>query len=204
MLIDRFAKSELIWLPEQGIGYFPVTESPYDAEYFERIQKNSGTNIGLALNAARVKLVNEYTRGEVLDIGIGSGAFLARKNPTFGYDINPVAVEWLRKHRLYREPWAGADSMTFWDSLEHIHDPTEYLMGCREYAFVSCPIYQNAEHILRSKHFRKDEHCWYWTEEGICRFMAYFSFELVEYNDMETQIGREDIGTFVFKRKQSV
>jgi len=199
-MFSQFAQGQLQWLPEIGIGYYPVTDAPYDAAYFEKYQQMSGTNIGLTLNAARVKLVNKYTRGEVLDIGIGSGVFLGRKNPTFGYDINPVAVEWLKKNRLYREPWEGAESMTFWDSLEHIHDPTPYLQGCRTYAFVSCPIYESAEHILCSKHYRKDEHCWYWTEEGLCRFMSYFGFELVEHNLMETEIGREDIGTFVFKR----
>jgi hypothetical protein len=65
---------------------------------------------------------------------------------------------------------------------------------------VSCPIYENSEHILRSKHFRKDEHCWYWTEQGLITFMRHYGFEVVESNRMESDIGREDIGTFVFKR----
>jgi len=198
-LLDRFVDNQLIWMPELGIGYFPVTASPYDGEYFDRIKKNSATDIGMLLQKARVNLVNKYTKGEVLDIGIGSGLFLCRKN-TFGYDINPVAVDYLIEHRLYRHPLKGANSMTFWDSLEHIHDPTMHLQGAREYVFVSCPIYKDAEHILRSKHFRKDEHCWYWTDEGLRRFMAYFGFECLESNDMETQIGREDIGSYVFKR----
>jgi hypothetical protein len=196
-LIDRFAQAQLNWLPE--VGYYPVTESPYDAAYFEKIKKNAGTDIGLALNRARVHLVNKYTKGEVLDIGIGAGTFLARPD-TYGFDINPVAVDWLLHHRLYRNPVGGAESMTFWDSLEHIHDPSDILKACEKYAFVSCPIYEDDAHILRSKHFRKDEHCWYWTEKGLCVFMSYFGFECQESNRMETDIGREDIGTFVFKR----
>ena len=198
-LLDRFTEKQLIWLPEQGIGYYPVTDSPYDAAYFERVKSNAETEIGLRLQKARVTLVNKYTKGEVLDIGIGSGLFLSRKD-TWGYDINPVAIEYLVRHRLYRHPSQGAESMTFWDSLEHIHDPTMYLNGAREYVFVSMPIYRDVDHLLGSKHYRKDEHCWYFTEDGLLRFMNYFGFECLESNDMETQIGREDIGTFVFKR----
>jgi hypothetical protein len=200
MIFGQFALGQLNWLPELGIGYFPVTESPYDEAYFDRIQANSGTNIGLGLNRARVHLVNKYTKDEVLDIGIGSGLFVASRKNTVGYDINQKAIDWLIERKKYRHPFKGANSLTFWDSLEHIHDPTLHLQGAREYVFVSIPIFEDAAHILRSKHYRKDEHCWYFTTDGICRFMNYFGFELVEFNRMESDIGREDIGTFVFKR----
>jgi hypothetical protein len=198
-ILAHFFNNQLNWLPELGIGYFPVKESPYDAAYFAKYQEMSKTGIGLALQRARVHLVNKYTKADVLDIGIGSGLFLCRHN-TYGYDINPVAVEYLIKHRLYRHPMRGATALTFWDSLEHIHDPSLHLQGAKEYVFVSCPIYENSEHILRSKHFRKDEHCWYWTEHGLITFMRHYGFELVESNRMESEIGREDIGTFFFHR----
>ena len=134
-----------------------------------------------------------------MDIGIGSGAFLQRWN-TYGYDINPKAIEYLIDNKLYRHPFKGGHGITFWDSLEHIHDPTMIIQGAKEYIFVSMPIYDDSNHILRSKHFRKDEHCWYFTENGLIMFMQYYGFECIEVNDMETQIGREDIKTFVFKR----
>jgi len=200
MVFDTFAQQELQWLPELGIGYYPVTSMPYDADYFNKYQLMADTEIGLKLNQARIDLVNKYTKLDVLDIGIGSGSFVLGRENTYGYDINPFATEWLIKRSLYRHPFKGANSLTFWDSLEHIQDPRLHLSGVKEYAFISAPIYRDAEHIKVSKHFRKDEHCWYWTKDGLCTFMDAFGFELVEYNDMESQIGREDIGTFVFKK----
>jgi len=74
------------------------------------------------------------------------------------------------------------------------------LQGAKEFVFVSCPIYDDVEHVLRSKHFKPDEHCWYWTIKGLTTFMRIFGFEVQEINWMETEIGRESIATFVFKR----
>jgi hypothetical protein len=159
----------------------------------------SDTDIGERLNQARIELVNKYTDGLVLDIGIGSGAFLQRLN-TYGFDINPKAIEYLIQNKLYRHPFKGGHGITFWDSLEHIHDPTMIIQGAKEYIFVSMPIYDDSNHILRSKHFRKDEHCWYFTMNGLIMFMQYYGFQCIEINNMETEIGREDIKTFVFKR----
>ena len=200
MIFETFAQDELQWLPELGIGYYPVKAMPYDADYFNKYVMMADTEIGHKLNQARIDLVNKYTKLDVLDIGIGSGIFVESRENTYGFDINPIAVDWLIERNFYRHPFRGANSLTFWDSLEHIHDPRLHLSGAKEYVFVSCPIYEDAEHIKRSKHFRKDEHCWYWTIQGLVTFMGAFGFEVQEINWMETELGREDIGTFVFKR----
>lgn len=200
MIFETFAAEELQWLPELGIGYYPVKAMPYDEDYFAKYEIMAETDIGIKLNEARVDLVNKYTKLDVLDIGIGCGTFVKSRENTFGFDINPFGVKWLIERHLYRHPFKGANSLTFWDSLEHIHDPRLHLAGAKEYVFVSCPIYDDAEHIKRSKHFRKDEHCWYWTMQGLITFMDAFGFEVQEVNWMEKEIGREDIGTFVFKR----
>jgi SAM-dependent methyltransferase len=201
MIFESFADGELNWLPEIGIGYYPVKDAPYNEDYFAKYQVMAETEIGIALNQARLDLVNKYTKLDVLDIGIGSGAFVQARENSYGFDINPYAVDWLIERGLYRHPFRGANSLTFWDSLEHIHDPRMHLQNAKEYVFVSCPIYRDAEHIKASKHFRKDEHCWYWTHDGLLIFMFAFGFELIEHNTMESDLGREDIGTFVFKRK---
>jgi hypothetical protein len=202
-MIEKFADRQLSWMPEVGIGYYPVKDSPYDAEYFVRVTANSRTQIGVRLNQARLQLVDKYlgVSDTVLDIGIGSGAFVEACQPRAkGFDINPVAIEWLTERGLYRAPYRPVHSMTFWDSLEHIHDPTEILKNIECYAFVSMPIYRSLDHLMGSKHRRYDEHCWYFTHDGIKLFMGIYGFDLVEHNQMETEIGREDIGTFVFKR----
>lgn len=199
-LYNEIAKSQLSWLPNLGIGYYPVVANPYDDAYFQAYNAIKETPIGLALNKARTDLVNRYCNGSVLDIGIGNGAFVEGRENSFGYDINPVAVQWLIDNTKYRHPFKGADALTFWDSLEHIHNPTLMLQGAKEFVFISCPIYDDVDHVLRSKHFKPDEHCWYWTAEGLVKFLEPFGFQIQEVNWMETEIGREDIGTFVFKR----
>lgn len=200
-ILSELMQDQLIWLPEIGIGYYPVKDSPYNDAYFENYQKITNTDIGKQLNNARINLVNRYTSDKVLDIGIGSGVFVINRPNTFGYDINPAAVKWLNDQNKFLAP-EKINAMTFWDSLEHIHDPSDLLSMIENYAFVSCPIYKDAEHIKKSKHFKKSEHCWYWTIEGLCRYMNKFGFECVEFNWQETNIGREDIGAFVFKKNR--
>jgi hypothetical protein len=193
---------KLQWLPEVGIGWFPVSVNPYDEAYWKRYREMDGTPVGIKLTGMRVDLVRRYTKGPVVDIGIGGGRFVAAlPGASKGFDINPAAVEWLygagRWHDPYSEP---CESATFWDSLEHIHDPSALLANVRRYAFVSVPIFKDCADILRSKHYRKTEHCWYFTVAGIQKFMAHFGFEQLERNGMEQRAGRQQIESFVFKR----
>lgn len=201
----------LVWLPEVGIGYYPVPDSaaPYDDAYFERYQRQDKTEVGDRLNRARVELVQKYTKGDELicDVGIGGGRFVSDLKAAElcmrvrGTDVNQRAIDWLTERGIWHVPTdQPVDCLTFWDSLEHIHDPAPILASARRHVFVSIPIFRDCEHILRSKHFRKDEHCLYFTRDGFRTFMAEHGFELVESNTMEQDAGREDIGTFVFKR----
>jgi hypothetical protein len=199
---NLFASKKLQWLEEVGIGYLDYPAVPYDLDYFQKYIGYEDTEIGQRLNDARVDLVDAYTRGTVIDVGIGSGLFCRTRANTFGCDINPHAIEWLAGRGLYLTPdeERPVEALTFWDSLEHIPDPSELLAGAKEFVFISCPIYDGVQSVLASKHYRPGEHFWYWTAEGMANFMAMFGFELVESNQMESDLGREDIGTFVFKR----
>jgi hypothetical protein len=55
--------------------------------------------------------------------------------------------------------------------------------------------------VLRSKHFRPTEHCWYFTRPGLVFAMKLCGFVLVSESNIETELGREDIGTFAFRRE---
>ena len=200
-MFEELSEGKLIWLPESGIGFYPVTECPYDKNYFNKYVEMSKTKIGIELTKARVDLVNKYTDKEVIDIGIGCGNFVEARKNTYGFDINPFGVQWLNDNEKFKNPYNGSENLTFWDSLEHIHNPKDLLTNCNQYIFVSLPIFINSEHLMKSKHRRYDEHCWYFTEEGFKLFMAMNDFEYVESNWMESQLGRESIGTYVFKRK---
>lgn len=192
-----------IWSPELGIGYYPVKDQPYDQAYFDKYVAMENTPMGVAITQARKQLVDKYVNpnhtGTVLDIGIGSGAFVKTSPNFYGLDINPAAQKWLEENNKQGDS-RGYHALTFWDSLEHIHDPDELLAQATRYVFISAPIYRDCYHVLGSKHFRKDEHCWYWTHEGLIEFMALHGFTYVEHNQMETELGREDIGTYVFSR----
>lgn len=185
------------------MGYYPVTASPYDGAYWDKYRAMDRTPVGDKLTAARMALVQRYYKGSslnLIDIGIGGGRFVEDMD-CCGYDINPDAMLWLEARGRLVNPWhQSVEAVTFWDSLEHIHDPRPLLANVRSWVFVSLPIFENYAHIKRSKHFRPDEHVWYFSQKGLTRFMGEAGFELVLSNSMEQSAGREDIGTFVFRR----
>jgi hypothetical protein len=197
----------LTWDDEHGVGFLPVTAFVYDDAYFAKYRGYQETALGVALEGARCNLVERFKVREVLDVGVGALSFLRtligrRVVSTFGgFDVNPAAVAKLRASGLWADPRDEVfEALTFWDSLEHIDDPRPYLAGARSFVFVSTPIYRDRGHVLASKHFRPDEHCWYFTAAGLRWFMRELGFECLEESRIESDLGREDIGTFVFKR----
>ena len=71
----------------------------------------------------------------------------------------------------------------------------------REWLFMSLPVFNDVDHVLRSKHFKPDEHFWYFTRDGLVAAMLMCGFKLVAESDVESELGREDIGTFAFRRE---
>jgi methyltransferase family protein len=207
LLVAQFSSRRLTWWPEIGIGYYPVEAglAPYDQDYFDRFERDANTDLGRALMRARFDFVERHFRGKLIDVGIGSGAFVelrrGRGRSTYGYDVNPAGLKWLNDRMLLVDPYlVPFAAMTLWDVLEHVADFPALLAGVREWLFVSLPIFRNAEHVLGSKHFRPDEHCWHFTRDGLVFAMKCGGFGLVEESAIETELGREDIGTFAFRR----
>src|SRR6185295_18228706 len=91
---------------------------------------------------------------------------------------------------------------TFWDVLEHIEEPERYFerMPDSAFAFLSVPIFGDLTAIRASKHYRPGEHLYYFTEEGLARWMAMHGFRLLERDDFETRAGRDNILSFAFRR----
>jgi len=203
----QFSRRRLTWWPQIGIGWYPVEAGiePYDQEYFERVDGDAQTPLGRALMIGRHEFVERHWHGALVDVGIGSGAFIERRSherATWGYDVNPAGIQWLMERKLFVDPYrCPFDAMTLWDVLEHIPDYQPLLANVRKWLFVSLPIFRDAEHVLRSKHFRPREHCWYWTQPGLIYAMKQCGFELVSESNVETELGREDIGTFAFRRE---
>lgn len=185
------------------MGYYPVTDAPYDRDYFLKYQGYALTELGREITDYRVSLVEEFYRdGALVDVGIGCGAFVqARGGQTRGYDVNPAGVRWLTARGLWTDPYAEpVPAVTLWDVLEHLPEPQRLLGQVTQLVFTCLPIFRDASHVLASKHFRRDEHCWYWTREGLRAWMSEHGFRCIHEGDRETRLGREDILTFVFRR----
>lgn len=199
---------ELSWCQKEGIMYqTDMRQSvPYDIEYYNKYVQMESTPIAKALNCGRVTLTEKYCNS-LLDIGIGAGTFIKSFSGTaFGFDINPTAVAWLHANNIFCNPYKqmpDVSGLCFWDSLEHIPAPSELLTLMRngQYAFVSIPIIADLTKIKQNKHYKPDEHYYYFTQEGLIRYMHDSGFDLIEVTDYETQAGRESILTFVFKKR---
>lgn len=203
--------NELNW--QDGIGFLPFNDNPvpYDEAYFLKYQGLARTGQGKYITQLRANLVEAHAgfckpEMVVLDVGIGCGCFIQamRLNgwDCKGTDINPVAIKWLEHKNLLWKEGDKATILTFWDVLEHIPDPSSIFDHHKaQFVFVSMPIFRDKEHVLRSKHFKPGEHCWYFTHMGLESFMARQGYQLTRSNKMETDRGgREDIGSFVFRR----
>jgi hypothetical protein len=199
----------LIWYAELGYGYFPAKErgqfGQYDQAYFAKYRSYRYSPIAENLMQARADLVAKYCGTDpVVDVGIGSGHFIeARKGITYGYDVNPAGIRWLLDKGLWFDPFAESpDTVTCWDSLEHMVFPDLFVDRVRKFFFTSIPVFEGPEQVLRSKHFKPSEHLWYWSSTGFVRWMRARGFSCLEENRMECALGRVDIGTFVFSKAQ--
>jgi hypothetical protein len=203
-----FSIGELLWW-SVGIGYYPVSVGtiPYDRAYFERFARQAQTEIGARLMTARVEFVARHHRGVLCDVGIGCGAFVLQRGMrelTFGWDVNPSGLKWLKRRRLLLDPlMRPCAAISMWDVLEHIPNFVPLLNNVQQWLFLSLPIFRDAAHALGSKHFRPDEHAWYFTRNGLVWMMNEIGFMLIEENDEETRIGREDIMSFAFHRGEA-
>lgn len=208
-LLDVHLSNNLIWFEEAGFGYFEVPEAAqhYDGEYFARYAAQATSTVGIALMNARANLVQKWAAGRLVDVGIGSGAFLEERyrrdfTGDKGFDVNPIGIDWLKRRGafgdLYAETWPVA---TFWDALEHIRRPDLALAQVEFMAFVALPIFTGVEHVLRSKHYRRDEHFWYFTRRGFVAWAKSQGFDVVDIVATETALGREDVETFVLRRR---
>lgn len=191
-----------------GVAYqtdMTVTAA-YDETYFDKCAGYKGAEIARLINAGRAKLVDHHycPRGPMLDIGVGAGEFIEYRGAgTFGYDINPAAVEWLKARGRYRDKLAGWLCYSFWDVLEHVPEPEDYfrhiLPGSR--LLTSVPIFDDMNRIRESKHYRPGEHLYYFTRDGFVRWMAEHRFRLLGIETFEMLAGREDIWSFAFERE---
>lgn len=193
----------LAWSEEKGYGYHTRPAMRYEGQYFAHYQKLDATPMGSLLTKARCQLVQKYTDASLgVDIGIGGGRYVMESRGN-GYDVCDDAVEWLQRIYSYVDPYAApVNHVTCWDSLEHIPDPEALLRQATDWLFVSMPIYDGLSDVLQSKHYKPGEHLHYWTLPGFVNWCEAQGFQLMEANHAESELGREGITSFAFKRVQ--
>lgn len=199
----NWTKNYLVWLPQLGVGHLAQYDADiYDGDYIDHYQSLAATEMGYELTQARIDMVARHYDGPLLDVGVGSGQFLEQRNdPTFGYDINPQAIQWLTERQLFADLYTESfRAVSFWDALEHIPDPGAAVDRAGEWVFVSLPIFDGPEHCLKSRHYKPGEHLWYWTDAGIRTWFEHNGFECIESNEVETDLGRDGIGSYAFRR----
>ena len=211
-LINKKSSIPENWSWNNGIGFLPFGDKPvpYDEAYFEKYVVYSNTRRGEQITNVRCDMVDRHLMAcksaKVLDVGIGCGSFVAAMrgrgwSNAYGTDINPVGLHWLELHGWKWNEADKAEALTFWDVLEHIPDPQIIFNHHRpRFIFICMPVYRDEAHVFTSKHYRPGEHCWYFTVPGLLRFMKRYNYICAEMNDLETELGREDIFSFAFRR----
>lgn len=210
--MDRFIASlpvepdgDLMLCRGFGIAYQADRKNvcAYDEAYYNKCASYEGQQIANAINAGRVALVNQFVgHSRVVDVGIGSGEFIRSRPNTWGHDVNPAGIEWLKRNDLWAKSLYDFAGATFWDVLEHVETPEDYLkqVNLHGYLFTSLPIFYALGAIRASKHYRPGEHLYYWTEDGFVDWMERHGFRLMLMQDFEIKAGRESIYSFAFKR----
>lgn len=195
------------WDDKKRVGFYPVKETWYNDLYYEGNIQNSRSPIAKTLNNFRAKIINKYVKGKVLDFGAGCGTLFAHRANMVGFDICPKSIAMLKERGLFYDYYRNdldedkIEGVAFFDVLEHIRDPKSVLSHINgQYVFASVPIFRNKHHALSSKHFKINEHYWYFTDFSFIALMGSYGFDLLERTNEETKIGREDIGTYVFHR----
>lgn len=203
---DAVEDNDLMLCQQRGVAYQRDMSHPieYGDAYFDAFLALENQEIARKINAGRIDLVNKYmgAGGHVVDVGIGSGEFIKNRQNTFGHDVNPKAKAWLKEQLKLAPPFDHCRAFTFWDVLEHIEKPNDYFRrmpdGC--HLFACLPVFSDLERVRESKHYKPNEHFYYWTEQGFVDWLALYRFRLLEKQTFETEAGRDSITSFAFVR----
>lgn len=156
----------------------PGTASKKFLDYRERF----ASPLGQAINAWRAWWVTSTIEkhglpaldATVLDYGAGVGAFLSQMADKCAdllwAEINEFMVGDLVFHypdmRQYT-PGYPVDVLTLWDVFEHLADPWGLLGAINPaHVFLTIPIIAPSADPKKSKHYKPNEHQWYWTLAG--------------------------------------
>ncbi len=164
-----------------------------------------------ALAEHRVQVLNAFRRppGRLLDYGCGVGAVVeaARRAgwEAVGCDVVPGAMT--PGEATGRGPW---DAVTFFDSLEHVPDPSAVVRGLdAEWVVVSVPWCHHPERwewFGPWKHRRPLEHLHHWNRDTLAALFADLGYREVATGCVEDDFrpnpeqGEPNILTAIYRR----
>jgi SAM-dependent methyltransferase len=163
---------------------------------------------GDKLQQIRFKTVFEHKdANKILDFGCGAGSFV--KYVLFvdegleiaGFDINPYAN--------YHDVTAllnGFNTVTFWDSLEHVQDPKNLIEGLKaKHIFISTPSIDDFNgDYTKFHHYYPGEHVHYFNKQSLNKLLESCGYHsIIEHykeSEIRTSGGDKNILTMGFKR----
>jgi hypothetical protein len=183
-----------------------VYKDIYNQGYLDKYKKQAKTDIGKRLYFTRWELIKKYVDGgHLLDYGCGPNVFNEQAPVTFityGYDINPHAG-------FINIPNFTFNTVTFWDSLEHIPQFYAVLQKLNpEWLFITCPNLESVKGSIKNwKHYRPKEHLYYFDKYSLEVILESLGYKVQEFNFDEGRIrdpkNPEAIITVVAKRDSS-
>lgn len=183
------------------------------SEKFLDYRKRFATPLGQAINAWRAWWVTSIVGEDatLLDYGAGVGAFISvmadKCGDLFWAEVNEFMRGDLAFHYLdfreYRPGEDKPDAVTFWDVFEHLSDPWAVLeeTGANT-AFVTIPYIDEFDEPKNSKHYKPNEHQWYWTRVGFMLDAKAHGWvaEIHSDNPEERTFRREKVASFLLTR----
>lgn len=186
---------------EHGTIHQVTPPVPFPCDSYSRYYRDLGLSTrsmsALRLGWLFTVLGRDWRR--VLDVGYGSGEFLALANQcglqTYGYDVAtpPPPPGVLRLQDLFEvTSWSG-DVITFFDSLEHIPDLEFVAHVQARHLAISLPWChwpRESDGFRDWKHRKPHEHLHHFSRESLERFMKSSGWEMIFCEPWEDAIRR--------------
>lgn len=191
----------------------------YESDEYASHNDNKGIS-GILYNASRkimfrkklrlIRKVAGLNNGRLLDIGSGSGHFLAgMKNAgwdTSGIEINEKArkqsaskfgLEVLEPHLISTLKQECFDCITLWHVLEHFHDPFTYTNEIRRLlkpggvcivALPNCSSYDALHYGAYWAAYDVPRHLWHFNSDTFMKFSAKAGLKLTEIHSLPLDV----------------
>jgi 2-polyprenyl-3-methyl-5-hydroxy-6-metoxy-1,4-benzoquinol methylase len=182
----------------------------YEVEEYQPHQANARNAADVLYQRVRIwnnrykrKTIEKYKKnGNILDYGCGTGEFLLEMNvsgwKTYGYEPLTKAANIARNHGLnilksLQNYQGGADIITLWHVLEHIHDARgiiktlQQIMAPEAYLIIAVPNYQSFDAKIFKQNwvaFDAPRHLYHFTPETMTLFLESMNFQIVSYKTL--------------------